>query len=561
MVDAPHALTLEACCDAANQLVRQGRVRAALQLLEDTTAIPGSPRERFYKANWARQLRAMHPVAPRPGLVCFPAVDVAGVGGVFRVQVHTRRGSRWGCLERRFAEPIKAGVLCVDASGVGRAAFDFDLDTFAPAFDILPNLTSDAVDVRGQSFEGALALAVVSAAAQRPLDSRKWCITGAVEQGALRAVPADGLRAKQAIVALELGPAVALVSTRSDTPWPIEELARSVIGVLPQAPLDGSEGLKRLQQWMDEDAAFRDWSAAERIARAVLARPELDAAARLKATRYLAAALNHQGRAHEGLSAIEHVGESLDESADERARRIGGIAISHLDLDNVEAAIDFVEREIRGERNTTWERIQGAVSAVHLLGTLARCLSAAGRDAEAIHAAELAAKRAPPTERDRNLADLGFWLYRAGRLDEAAERLTEADEVARNLRPQGASSVSDQYRASFVARVAHARGSSVAETQIRAGLEHEPHFMAPVVFGWLEVALGQGLDVSAELARIDARFGEDYTQRNAIARLRARAELLRPEPDLGRVATLSGPWRVGESPADRAAVLRRRLPY
>ena len=552
--------TLESLCRIADTLVRHGRVNEALRRLEAAAVATRSLREGYFLATWARDLRARYPLRPAPGVVCFPAVDATGQGSVFRVRVRPVRGQAWTDLEARFARPLKAGVCCVDFCGVGRSAFDFDLETFAPAFEVIPGLDTNAVHLSGRSFEGALALAVVSAAAGRPLNDRQWAVTGAVEHGALLPVPAAGLTHKVTVVQAELGAEVALVSTRTDAPWPLDEVARHLLGLAENAP-DAATSLDTLERWMDEDRSFTGWPEAERIARAVLERTELEPAERVRAARYLASALNHQGRAHEGLTAFEHAGETLDEASEERARRVGGAAISYLDLDRVGAAIDLIEREIRDERRETPETIRGRVDAVHLLGTLARCYSAAGRDEEAVQTGRLAVQRAPADERDRNLADLGFWLFRAGRLDEAAARLAEAEAHARDRRGAAEPTVSDLYRASFAARVANARGERVAEADIRAGLRYEPLYLAPVVFGWLEVACGHGLDVAAEFVRIDGTFGSSYSGRNAIARLRARAELHRPAPDLSLVEKLSGEWRAGERPADRMALLSRRLPY
>ena len=127
----------------------------------------------------------------------------------------------------------------------------------------------------------------------------------------------------------------------------------------------------------------------------------------------------------------------------------------------------------------------------------------------------------------------------------------------------GRFNLTDLYRQSFIAAARQALGRRVTPAEVEAALEAAGEGAPPVVLTWLQLAAEAGLNVAHQLEALDQRSlaAGLYKAHSVLARLRARVECARANPNKGAIQKWSGPLRPDESIEDRLGVLRATLPY
>jgi len=559
---------LEATRRQVESLTAVGRVREALDDLAAARASTTCQRARLHLRLWERVVRETFPLEGATGRAFFPVASTDGhSGGVFCVDVAAPGGfvvplRPWKEQDDRVEQGLRAGFECALHLGLITAKVRARFKDAAPLVDVRPGLTCPEAQVEGRSLEAAVALALLSALAHRPLDPARHVITGAVEALMVQPVAASTLDAKRAAVRAAWGDDVELVTASPGASLDLPDLARALLRFDPLDRVDPPQ----LAELMNGRTGFGDWVGAARAAERLLKVPTLSADQRALAQGCLTSALNHQGRAQE---AIEHALDEPEpgvETDDDRARRIGALAIAYLDIEQAPKGFAVVEAELARRGGEDSPDLRG-LAASCLLGTLARLHSGAHQSAaghaRAIELARSAVDRALPEERPRNLGDLGLWLLRAERPAEALEALEQAggDRVSRDA--SGRFNLTDLYRQSFIAAARQALGRRVTLAEVEAGLAAAADSAPPVALTWLQLAVEAGLDVCGALADLDARATAAglYKPHSVLARLRARVECARPVPNASHIQRWSGHFGPGESIEDRLRMLRASLPY
>ena len=545
-----------------------GRVSEALADLAAARAASDCVRARLHLRTWEREIREAYPLEGAIGRAFFPVASSDGMGGgIFCVDIAAPGGfvqalRPWGEQDERVERGLRAGFNCAVHRGLLKDADRARFAVAAPLVEVSPGLECADVHVEGRSLEAAVALALLSALAKRALDPARRVITGAVEGFYVQPVAEATLAAKRAAVREAWGEGVELVAASSGERLSLPVLTQTLIAFDALDRVDAQQ----LADLMNGRTGFGDWVGAARAAQRLLNTPSLTAEQRAMAQGCLTSALNHQGRASEALDHALDDPEPGVETDDDRARRIGALAIAYLDIEQVSRGFAVVEAEVARRGGEASPDLKG-LAASCLLGTLARLYSGANQGeaghARAIELARLAADRALPEERPRNLGDLGLWLLRAGHPAEAIEVLESAggERVSRDA--AGRFNLTDLYRQSFIAAARQALGRRVTPAEVEAALEAAGEGAPPVVLTWLQLAAEAGLNVAHQLEALDQRSlaAGLYKAHSVLARLRARVECARANPNRGAIQKWSGPLRPDESIEDRLGVLRATLPY
>jgi|GEM_PF-2592263 hypothetical protein len=552
----------------AQGLASVGRVREALSDLAAARGASNCIRARLHLRTWEHEVREAYPLEGAMGRAFFPVASTDGMGGgIFCVDIAAPGGfvqahRPWGEQDERVERGLRAGFNCAVHRGLLKDADRARFVAAAPLVEVSPGLECADVQVEGRSLEAAVALALVSALAKRALDPARRVITGAVEGFHVQPVAEATLAAKRAAVRQAWGDEVELVAASPGESLSLPELAQTLIAFDALDRVDAQQ----LADLMNGRTGFGDWVGAAHAAERLLNTPSLTDEQRALAQGCLTSALNHQGRASEALDYALDDPEPGVETDDDRARRIGALAIAYLDIEQVSRGFAVVEAEIARRGGEASPDLKGLASSC-LLGTLARLSSGANQGeaghARAIELARLAADRALLEERPRNLGDLGLWLLRAGHPTEALEVLESAggERVSRDA--AGRPNLTDLYRHSFIAAARQALGRRVTLTEVEAALEAAGEGAPPVVLTWLQLAVEAGLNVAQQLEALDQRSVAAglYKAHSVLARLRARVECARSNPNKGAIQKWSGPLRPDESIEDRLSVLRATLPY